>query len=452
MQLNIKDILTICKGELLYGEPSNSIVSSVSTDSREIAPGALFVPLTGERVDGHDFIAQAVAAGAIATLTEKRNVPPISGKPVIYVPSTRKALMDLAYDYRRLYNVKVIAVTGSAGKTTTKEMIASILSQRYKTKKTIKNYNNDIGLPLSVFQLEPGDEALVLEMGMNHANEITALSKTGAPHIAVITHIGDAHIENFADREGILRAKLEIVDGLHPQGTVILNGDDPLLTSEITKTKVNPFQTRYPDSSNIVQTKPLGLTGTFCHFCINGFDIQFNLPLPGNHMVMNALLAATVGIETGLTPTEIANGLTELELPEGRLSIIHTHDMTIINDAYNANPASMREAIKVLAQHTQRRVCILGDMNELGHLSETRHRELGVFAASAGVDLFITIGTRWLHEGYLSATDRVFSALHFESKEAFLSKRKDILFPGDVVLVKASRGMAFEKIIEGLIS
>jgi UDP-N-acetylmuramoyl-tripeptide--D-alanyl-D-alanine ligase len=458
MQLSLAEVLKACKGKLLNGESFTGDeirITSVCIDTRVLKVGALFIPLRGEHVDGHDFIPQAIEAGAACILTEILLVSKSSTHkiPIINVPSTRTALMDLAAYFRRLHNIKVVAVTGSAGKTTTKEMIASILSTRYKTKKTLGNFNNDIGLPLSIFQLEPGDEALVLEMGMNHANEITALSKVGAPDIAVITHIGDAHIENFANREGILRAKLEIVDGLNPNGTVILNGDDPLLTGPITDAKVKSFKTRYPNSSNIIHVDSLGLTETRCHFRVNGQNIHLTVPLPGNHMVMNALLAATVGIEMGLTPEEIARGFDALEIPGGRLSVIQHNGMTIINDAYNANPASMQEAVKVLMLENGRRVCILGDMNELGHVSEDRHRELGEFAAKAGIDYLITIGPQSLktHYGYLYAAENRDSCQYFPNVPNFLPYVKNLIKTGDVVLVKASRGMAFEKIIEGLL-
>ena len=317
------------------------------------------------------------------------------------------------------------------------------------------NFNNDIGLPLSIFQLTADTQVLVLEMGMNHANEITELSKVGAPDIAVIANIGDAHIENFANREGILHAKLEIVDGLHPSGIVVLNGDDPLLTGAIAIEKTKQFTVRYPSSDNIIKAEPLGITATRCHFCIDGQDIHLTVPLPGNHMVMNALLAATVGIEMGLTPEEIAQGFDQLEPPGGRLTIREANGMTIIDDTYNANPQAMREAIKVLLlesgdKTTTRRVCILGDIFELGHVAEDRHREVGAFAATAGIDLLIAIGSlaRYMYEGYTAATDRVFTALHFADAAQFLAQWQTILFPGDIVLVKASRGMAFERIVE----
>ena len=459
MHLHVHEIVSACKGKLLDGTAHEAPITAVCIDTRKITPGALFVPLKGERVDGHEFIKQAETAGASCVLTERVSFPEAETLqiPAILVNSTRQALMDLAAYYRNKHDVKVIAVTGSAGKTTTKEMMACLFAQRFKTKKTMGNFNNDIGLPLSIFQLEEDTQVLVLEMGMNHANEITELSKTGAPDMVLITHIGDAHIENFENREGILHAKLEITDGLKSGGTVILNGDDPLLTGPITAEKVRPFKTLYPSSENIISTEPNGLTSTHCHFRIQDKDIYLTIPLPGNHMVMNALLAVTAAVEMGLNPGEIANGFDAMEVPGGRLSVFKSDGITVINDAYNANPASMMEAIKVLMHDTPetkptRRVCILGDMNELGHVSEDRHRELGIYTAGSGIDLLVTIGpmAKWLHEGYLSATERVFSALYFPDVQSFLPQISTLLFPGDIVLIKASRGMAFEQIVTEL--
>ena len=507
MQLSILEILAACKGRLMNGEINQeAIVTSICTDSREIRPGALFVPLLGEQVDGHNYIPGALENGAVCALTEKSDIGP---GPIIYVHSTRRALMDLAAYYRRKHNIKVVAITGSAGKTTTKDMISYVLARKYKTQKTLGNFNNDIGLPLSIFQLTPEDEVLVLEMGMNHGGEIHELSLVGAPDIAVITNIGDAHIENFENREGILHAKLEILDGLFHGGTAIFNGNDPLLTGPIAKAKATKFKLLYPNSSNIKSMTEGNITGGFSHFVIDGHDIKINLSLPGTHMVMNALLAATVGIEMGLTPEEIAQGFEDFTPPTGRLTRMELKGMTIINDAYNANPASMQEAIKVVISQEGRKVCVLGDMNELGQVSETRHKEIGGFAAEAGIDILVTIGTMawWMNEGFYNVirgrqaakgrsgnqplldenAERLFDvtprrtsgfrgsginmgpelggilrrtadqekdipqiALHFEKVEVFLQEWRNILRKGDVVLVKASRGMKFEQIINGL--
>jgi len=502
MRLNIKDIATACNGQII-GQKEEIYINWISTDSRSIKPlvaelpeaperfysitegilprirdvegsitcaeGTLFVPIVGERFDGHDYIQMAAQNEAVCALSEKEIDV---GIPLILVKSTRRALMDLAGYYRRLFDIKVVAITGSAGKTTTKDMIYHVLSRKYKTKKTIGNFNNDIGLPLSIFQLEPSDEALVLEMGMNHAGEIHELSLTGAPDIAVITHIGDAHIENFENRTGILHAKLEIVDGLAPNGVVVLNGDDPLLTSEIANEKVKPFNKKvatpfcesnflanennnvlYPSSKNILKAEPMGLQKTCCRFNWKGQEINITVPVPGAHMVMNAFLAVAVGVEMGISPNEITLGFEDFAPPEGRLSVETANDMVIINDVYNANPAAMKEAIKVLhspetAKHT-RRVAILGDMNELGHVAKERHFEVGEFANESGVDLLVAIGelSKHIYDGFNNPE----KSLYFKTVDEFLSQLKEVLFPGDIILVKASRGMTFENIVNTIL-
>jgi len=468
MNLTIQEIASAVGGQILHNVETPAI-TNVSTDTRKITPGALFVPIVGEKFDGHDYLDTAAKSGAVCALTEK-DIP--TDIPLILVDSTRRALMELAGYYRRIHNVKVVAITGSAGKTTTKDMIYHILARKYKTKKTLGNFNNDIGLPLSIFQLEADDEALVLEMGMNHAMEIHELSKTGTPDIAVITHIGDAHIENFADRTGILHAKLEIVDGLKPDGTVILNGDDVLLTGDIAANKTASFKVQYPNSQNIVSVKPAGanstaaigaelapardsqfpklFSGSECHFNWRGQDIRLTVPLPGAHMVMNALLATAVGVEMGVSPEEISRGFDDFVPPSGRLSVEKINGMTVINDAYNANPAAMRESLKILSTDTARKVAILGDMNELGHVAEARHREIGAFAAEMGIDLLVAIGTlsRFMYDAFChEGLEKPKHKLYFPTVDEFLQCH-DLLLPGDTVLVKASRGMEFERIIE----
>jgi len=446
MCFTIQEIAKACNGQILHNVET-PVITSVSTDTRKIAPGALFVPIVGEVFDGHDYINAAAEKGAVCALTEKADFP--SDIPLILVKSTRRALMELAGYYRRMHNdLTVVAITGSAGKTTTKDMIFHVLARKYKTQKTLGNFNNDIGLPLSIFQLEKDDEVLVLEMGMNHAMEIHELSLIGAPDIAVITHIGDAHIENFENREGILHAKLEIVDGLKPGGTVVLNGDDPLLTGPIAAAKVEPFTVQFPSAKNIISAKPVGLQETVCHFNWRGQDIKLTVPVPGMHMVMNALLVTAVGMEMGVSPAEISKGFDDFIPPSGRLTVETIKGMTIINDAYNANPAAMRESIKILCDQPARKVAILGDMNELGHVADARHTEIGAFAAEMGIDLLVAIGTfsRFTYNGF-SHQDK---KLYFPTVEEFLPRLHGLLHPGDIVLVKASRGMAFERIIDAL--
>jgi UDP-N-acetylmuramoyl-tripeptide--D-alanyl-D-alanine ligase len=448
MKLKLEEIISAVGGRKINEFENELLVENISTDTRTLLKNSLFVPIKGENFDGHEFIGQAAENGAICALTERESVPIDMDIPLIYVGDTRRALLDLANFYRRACGVKVVAITGSAGKTTTKDMIAEVLAQKFKVKKTIKNFNNEIGVPLSIFQTEADDEMLVLEMGMNHAGEISELSRTGAPDIAVITHIGDAHIENFENREGILRAKLEIIDGLRAGGKIILNGGDPLLTGEIAAEKIKGVEAIFAGGENIVEAEPQGLQETRCKFNWRGEEIHVTVPIPGAHMVSNALLASVVGIETGVSPAQISAAFEKFKPPEGRLNIFEAADMTIIDDVYNANPASMLEAIKVLCREdSRRRVAVLGDMNELGHVAEARHREVGEFAASSGVNLLISIGkhARKIHEGFFYTSKNAI-AIHFETLDEFFSK-KSFFQKGDLILVKASRGMQFEKII-----
>jgi len=450
MQLSLNEIITATGAQILNPHAVCKLpITSVSTDTRTITQGALFVPIKGENFDGHAYIHIAAEAGALCAFTETDDVS--SDIPLLKVDSTKAALMALATYYLNLHNVKVIAITGSAGKTTVKDMIASVLSERYKVKKTIGNFNNDIGMPLSIFQLEPDDEVMVLEMGMNHAGEIHVLSMAGNPDVAVITHIGDAHIENFKNREGILHAKLEVVDGLKSGGLVVLNGDDVLLTGTIAKEKLVGLNVVYPNINNIVSVVHEGLDGSICHFKLNDHDIHIKVPLPGNHMVMNALLACTVGMALSVSPQQITHGFDALIPTGGRLKVMKTKDFTLINDVYNANPASMMEALKVLSTQKGRRVAILGGMAELGHVAQARHTEVGQFAAHQGVDLFVAVGTPSLpmYEAFQSENTQQ-SALYFANKGDFYAQMKTILQPGDVILLKASRSMAFEEIIRAI--
>ena len=450
MRLAVDQIANAVGGHLSSGQGGRAYINGVSTDSRSIKAGALFLPIVGDNFDGHDFISSAIEKGAAIVLTEPGKMP--VDFPHIVVKNTRKALLDLAAFYLELVRPKVVGITGSAGKTTLKDMIAGVLAKKYRTKKTIGNFNNDIGLPLSVFNLQDSDEVIVLEMGMNHAGEIAPLSLAAKPDIAVITNIGDAHIENFENREGILHAKLEIVEGLGKNGCVFFNGDDPLLTGKIAAKKTSGLNVYYPKSENIILAKSFGLLGTECHFNWQNTDVYLAVPVPGSHMVTNALLATAVCLELGCSPEDITAGFLEFEPSAGRLNIVKSKGMTIINDIYNSSPDALKGSLRVLSEQSGRKVAILGDMLELGHMAEVRHEEAGVYAAELGVDVLITSGelARHVHESFAKATKKG-TALHFESKNDFMAKKDDILLCGDIVLVKASRGAKFEEIMETLI-
>ena len=442
MNLKINEIANVING---VGIP-HIYITSICTDSRNIKKGCLFVPIKGEKFDGHDYINEAIQKGAVCVLSEKK----LKDIPYIYVNSTKDALLSIAGYYLRINNIKTIAITGSTGKTTTKDMLASVLSQRYKTKKTMGNFNNDIGMPLSIFNIEPGDEVIVLEMGMNHAGEIHRLSKAAEPDIAIITMIGDAHIDNFENQEGILYAKLEILDGLKPNGTIILNGDDMFLTSDIANKKTETFNTIYTSKKSIINKKSLGLGGTDCKININNKEIDIYIPIPGEHMIQNALLVIACALELGITPEEIKKGFDELQPAGNRLGIIKTSDFTIINDAYNASPSSMKEGLKVLAANGHgKKIAILGDMLGMGHVSEEKHMEVGEFAKACDIDFLICIGfnSKYIYNGF----NNKHKSLHFKDIDLFLQEYKKYITKGCTVLVKASRDMEFVRIIEEVV-
>ena len=435
MHLTIDEIIKATGGQKSFAINAQATYG-VSTDSRRDVKGQLFIPISGPNFDGHNYIEDALAKGAVCALSERESD---SNLPIIKVPSTRQALIDLAIYDRSRFTGPVVAITGSAGKTTTKEIIASVLSQKFKTLKTQGNFNNDIGLPLTLLGREDDHEAMVLEMGMNHRGEIRLLSKIGRPDICLITNIGDAHIENLGSREGILEAKSEIFEGMRQGGTVILNGDDPLLTA-LPKVP-HAGKTIYCRMADARQIKHNGLKGTSC--IISGASVE--IPLPGSHMIMNALMAFAAGLELGLTPQEIAAGIKAVTPIGHRMAITEVGSgpsaITIVNDAYNASPPSMKAALDMLARAEGRKVCILGDMFELGEYAENMHKDVGRYAAEK-VDLFIAIGSLSKYMG---------AAHHFETKEAFLKEWQNFLLPGDTVLIKASRGMALETVAEEIL-
>jgi len=481
----------ICKatGGVLYGGKKDLAVNTVSTDSRGDVSGSLFIPISGDSFDGHDYIEGAIAKGAVCALTERE--PQNEPYPLIKVTSTRQALMDLAVYERSHFTGSVVAITGSAGKTTTKDMIASVVSKKYNTLKTQGNFNNDIGLPLTLLSRKRDHEVIVLEMGMNHFGEISVLSHIGKPSICLITNIGDAHIENLGSREGILKAKSEIFEGMKENGTVILNGDDPLLSTlpQVPNAGKTIYGYRRPDILDgtvtaisarsdlgdknnswiaATVTEYLGLKGTKCIIFWNfkahgekmqeGGSIQVHIPLPGDHMIMNALMSFAVGLELEIDPGKIAEGIKEFTPSNHRMAIVEVNGMTIVNDSYNASPSSMKAAVDMMTDSLNdsagRKVCIFGDMFELGDHAEFLHKEVGQYIAAKEMDLLITIGplSKYMHEAFYNSPKVLQGkALHFLTKEDFLSEWKNHLRQGDTVLIKASRGMSLEKVAEEII-
>ncbi len=453
-QLSLRNIAAASHG-IYHGDGAllDREIAGVAIDSRKVEADFLFVPIKGARVDGHTFIPQVMESGALCTLTEQ----PLSDVsfPWIQVPSTADALRDIAAFYRNSLDIKVVGITGSVGKTSTKETIASVLSQKYRVLKTEGNYNNEIGLPLTVFQIRPEHQVAVLEMGIDHFGEMHRLASVSQPDICVITNIGLAHMENLGSRDGILKAKTEVFDHLKPDATVILNGDDDKLCT------VSQVQGKAPvffglDSSRDAWAdgiENLGLRGTRCTLHLPAGDVRVHIPLPGEHMVYNALAGACAGLALGLSLEEIREGLATLRTIAGRSNLIDTGSLLIIDDCYNASPASMKSSLDVLATAEGRKVAVMGDMFELGPGERELHYNTGVYAARKGIDVICCIGSlsRSTWEGARSQrTADSGSVLYFETRDEFLDKMKNVIQKGDTVLVKASHGMEFSKIVETL--
>ena len=379
--------------------------------------------------DGHTFIPQVMEQGALATLTEED--PSSLTCPCIHVESCEKALRDIAAFYRMQLDIKVVGITGSVGKTSTKETIASVLSRKYNVLKTEGNFNNGIGLPLTIFNLTEEHEVAVLEMGIDHFGEMHELASISQPDICVITNIGLAHMENLGSRDGILKAKTEVFDHLRPNASVILNGDDDKLSTVAEVQGKKPVFFGLSDqldayADGIVSQ---GLRGTDAVLHLPLGEINVHIPVPGKHMVYNALAGACVGMKLGLTMEEIQTGISSLKTIAGRTNLIDTGSLLIIDDCYNANPVSMKSSLDVLSTATGRTVAVMGDMYELGD----KENELHYHA----------------YEG-AKACAKSSAVLYFKTKQDFLGKIRNVVKKDDTILVKASHGMEFPEIIDVL--
>lgn len=445
-----REIALACGGQY-FGDSSvlDVEVAGVTIDSRKIETGYLFVPIKGERVDGHSFIPQVMEKGALCTLSE--HVLDDATYPYILVDSCKQALKDLAEHYRQALGVKVVGITGSVGKTSTKEMIASVLSQKYKVLKTEGNFNNEIGLPLTVFQIQEDHEVAVLEMGINHFEEMHRLAKVARPDICVITNIGICHLENLIDRDGVLRAKTEMFDYMQPDATIILNGDDDKLITVKEREGLSPLYFGLSKEMNAYaeHIQSLSLKGTSCTLHLGEEMLETVIPIPGKHMVYNALAGALVGHQLGLNAEQIKAGIESLVPVAGRNHLIETESLMILDDCYNANPVSTKASLDVLATADTRKVAILGDMFELGEKEKELHREVGEHAAQKEIDVLVAIGGLSANTAK-GAEGKKTTVLHFETKAEFLANTEEILKKGDTVLVKASHGMQFPEIVEEL--
>ena len=417
-----------------------------SNDSRSVKPGQLFVALEGVR-DGHDFIPAALAAGAAAVLCSHSG----GDFPAIVVKDTRKALGDIAREERKRLNVKVVGVTGSVGKSTTKEMIVGILSQKYRTGKTPVNHNNDIGMPLAILALPEDTEVAVLEMGMNHFGEMAYLTSIAAPDIAVITNIGTMHIEHLGSREGILHAKLEILQGLRPGGHLIYNGDEPLLWNLRGSGSTAPhyFGLENPacDVKGSVRQEAEGCTELAVTAGEESFQVC--LPVEGRHFVSDALAAVAVARLLEVPVEGIRQGLAGFRSMEGRQEIYEAGGYTIIRDCYNAGPESMAASLTVLGKKNGRRIAVLGDMLELGVCTQAEHYRVGRIAAGK-CDLLLALGKNAgrVVNGAITGGMRPVDAMAFDSAPELVRVLRAKARPGDIILFKGSRGMKMEQVLD----
>ena len=434
-------------GKLLSGD-SAAVVTGVTTDSRAASDGQLFIPLTGERFDGHAYIDGALSAGATGCLTARVPETMQPGKFYIQVADTRLALKALAAWYRSRFTLPVVQITGSAGKTTTKEMVAAVLSRRYDTLKTQANFNNDIGTPLTLLGLAPQHQAAVIETGMNHFGEIRYLGEMVRPDIAVITNVGDAHIENLGNtRQGILQAKCEIFENLAPDGIAVLNGDDPLLDTVTLPQTILRCGRGEGCSVRVTDVDDRGIEGIACTVTTARASYRLATASPGGFMIYPMAMAAAIGEALGLTGEEITAGVAAYVPTGSRMHIIHLpEERLLIDDCYNANPQAMTEALRLLAvTQTRRRAAVLGDMGELGELTVSAHRAIGALTGELHLDSVIAIGEK--ARDIASAAP---NAQWFPSVEDALPAVRAAFTGGTAMLVKASHAMHFENIVKEL--
>lgn len=447
-KLTLRQAAAWCHGETRpeYAEHS---FSGVTYDTRELRPGQLFVAIAGEKRDGHDYAQKAMEAGAAAVLGQRF----LEDVPMVVAENSVRALGDIARAYRNRTQAKVIGITGSVGKTTTKEMIAAVLKTKYKTAKTQKNYNNEIGLPLSILNMDDDCEMAVLEMGMNHFHEMSYLTSIALPDVALITNIGTMHIEHLGSREGILRAKLEILEGLQRDGRTIFNGDEPLLWNLKSYNRAKPlyFGIQNPDC-DLRATEVEQLDGGVS-FRVSGMGSDFAvfLPVEGLHYVYDALAAIAVALLYKVEPAQIQDALSAFQNTGMRQITYEKNGYTIIEDCYNAGPESMAAALSVLAGKTGKgkRIAVLGDMLELGACSQAEHYRVGRLAAQAA-DIILAYGKNGARvvDGAITGGTDPKKVLAFETHEALVQTLKKLAATGDVLLFKGSRGMRMERALE----
>lgn len=458
--MTLKNIAGACEGTYIGAkELEDKVICGAVIDSRLVEADYLFIPIKGERVDGHKFIPQVFEKGACCVLSEVELENPAG--PYIRVESSETALKKIAAFYRQSLPIKVVGITGSVGKTSTKEMIASVVSQKYNVHKTAGNFNNEIGLPLTVFGIHREHEVAILEMGISDFNEMHRLSTVANPDICVITNIGLCHLENLGTRDGILQAKTECFEHMREGGLAILNGDDDKLS---TKKKVNGRDTVFygigtENGIYATDVANLGFEGMSAVIHTPLGEFEAHITIPGEHNVYNALAATAVGLELGLTLEEIQKGIAEAKTIAGRTNVIKANGYNVIDDCYNANPVSMEAALDVLSHAKGRTIAVLGDMGELGEDEKTLHFGVGKCVAEKKIHTLFCAGS--LAAEYKAGveaaardcvdnTEDICQVFYFEHKDAMIESLLSYVTEGDSILIKASHFMDFPKVVDAL--
>lgn len=453
IERKLLDIARMCDGELYNISHGDIVIKGVSTDSRTVQKGNLYIPIVGEKFDGHDFAFDALDKGASAIIWEKKRFLPRNDLPVIIVEDSFKAMTTLARSYRLSLKCKVVALTGSNGKTTTRDIITGLLKQKYKVQYTKKNFNNEYGLPKTIFELDQDLEVAVLELGTEKFGDISLLTDICRPDYAIITNIGDSHLLQLKTKENIARAKLEILEGLDENGIFLYNYDDPILRKVVKEFKLPERTFTYgtdKDCDFVIEPGIADASGTT--FTIDNHI--YTIPLLGQHQMYNGGIAIVIAEFFKLDYPSIAKGLTDIELTGMRNELIHQKNFDILNDSYKSNPQSLEACLRTVysLKDYDKKIVVLGDMLELGDKEVEFHKEIAGELDPQQLDYVLTIGT--LAENISNAAKENFpegTCFHFDSKEELLEKLKEIIAPNTLVMVKASRAMKLEDIVNGLI-
>ena len=455
----VKDIIEICKGKLICGN-ENTICENFSKDTREINEGDIYLGIKGERFNGSIFYKDAFEKGAKGCILQdieiyKEEIDTYKDRFIIIVEDVVKALQELAAYKRSLYNIPVVAITGSVGKTSTKDIIASVMARKYNVLKTEGNYNNEIGLPLTILKLKEHN-AIVLEMGMSAFGEISLLTQIAKPTTAVVTIIGSSHIGELGSRENILKAKLEILEGLNNDGSLIINNDNDLLNSWNQNNEDNHKHITYGiENESMLNAKKISIMekGSSFEIMVNENKYTVKVPVAGKHFVYNSLAAIAVGLENNIDMEDIIKGISEFSLTKRRMEIIkNKSNATIINDCYNASYESVKAALEYLSSiKANRKIAVLGDVLELGEFSKQMHQKMGEEVVKNNIDILITVGKE--AETIASTVKKCnveIKVYSFENNTDASNLLKGLMKENDVILVKASNGMHFEEIVEAI--